>query len=87
MLALPIDVEVSADEWAKYGREPIDMSEIRLLTDDLLATAKALDLPAIDAHPALVEAEPGAFLHGDLHMTPKGHRAVAGALAPIIQSR
>ncbi|APR87274.1 hypothetical protein A7982_12623 [Minicystis rosea] len=86
VLALPIDVEVSSDEWAKYGREPLDLGEVRALTDDLLATAASLDLPALDAHDTLAAAEPGAFLHADLHMTPKGHRAVGRALAQKIAS-
>ena len=85
MVALPIDVEVSAAEWAKYGHEPLDMSDVRGLTEDLLIAAKALQIEAIDARPALAAAEPGAFLNGDLHMSPKGHRAVAEALAEALR--
>jgi len=36
---------------------------------------------ALDATPALAAAEPGAFLDGDIHLTPRGHRALAEALA------
>ena len=80
VLALPLDVMVSPREWAKYGEEPEDMRGVKVLVDDLLATSKALGIRAVDATPALAAAEPGAFLDGDLHMTPKGHRAVAEAL-------
>src|SRR5262249_11927390 len=70
VLALPLDVDVSAAEWAKYGREPIDTSELRVLTEDLLAAAAALSIEAVDAREALAAAEPGAFLKGDLHLSP-----------------
>ncbi len=81
VLALPLDVMVSADEWAKYGAPPRDPRAQRGLVDDVLATAAAIGIDAVDATPALAAAEPGAFLLGDLHLTPKGHRAVADALA------
>ena len=87
VLALPVDVEVSPAEWAKYDHAPLDMSDVGALTDDLLATAAALGIDALDARPALLAAEPGAFLNGDLHMSPKGHRAVANALAAALAER
>jgi hypothetical protein len=80
VIALPIDVQVSADEWRKYGREPIDMSATTALADDLLSTANALGMRTLDALPALRAAEPGAFLDGDIHMTAKGHNALAWAI-------
>jgi hypothetical protein len=80
VIALPIDVQVSAQEWRKYGREPIDMSATTALADDLLSTANALGMHTLDALPALRKAEPGAFLDGDIHMTAKGHNALAWAI-------
>lgn len=85
VVVLPLDVMVSNTEWAKYGRTPEDMSEVRVLVDDLLATAKSLGIPAVDTTAALAAAEPGAFLDGDLHMTPKGHRAVAELVAGSLE--
>ena len=41
-------------------------------------------MSALDATAALAAAEPGAFLNRDLHMTPKGHDAVARALAATL---
>jgi lysophospholipase L1-like esterase len=34
----------------------------------------------------LRDAEPGAFLDADIHMTPKGHAALAAALADALAS-
>jgi predicted metal-dependent hydrolase len=84
VLALPMDVQVSAEEWKKYGEEPLDMKETLVLLDDIVATARWLGVSALDLTPALARAEPGAFLHGDIHMTPKGHRAVAEALVATL---
>jgi hypothetical protein len=87
VLVLPLDVMVSAEEWKKYGAAPIDMSATRVLVDDVVASAQELAALAVDATPALAAAEPGAFLDGDLHMTPKGHAAVAAALAKALDKK
>jgi hypothetical protein len=88
VVALPMDVQVSKDEWAKYASPgapspapTIDMAPAAILIADLVESAEALGLLALDATPALAAAEPGAFLHADIHMTPKGHRALAEAIA------
>jgi lysophospholipase L1-like esterase len=84
VVALPMDVQVSKEEWAKYGptvEAPLDMEPSRVLIRDLIDTAESIGALALDATPALEAAEPGAFLHADIHMTPKGHRALAEALA------
>jgi hypothetical protein len=95
VVALPMDVQVSKDEWAKYASPgvadrasgagvpapAIDMAPAAILIADLVESAEALGLLALDATPALAAAEPGAFLHADIHMTPKGHRALAEAIA------
>jgi hypothetical protein len=84
VVILPIDVQVSADEWKKYGHAPIDMAPSRALNDELAALARSLGLSVLDAAPTLAAAEPGAFLDKDIHMTAKGHAAVASALAQVI---
>jgi len=85
VVALPVDVQVSADEWAKYGvDDPPDMEPSLALLGDLLASAEALGIRGLDATPALRAAEPGAFLNGDIHMTAQGHAALAEALAEVI---
>jgi hypothetical protein len=81
VVALPLDVQVSSDEFAKYGATPIDMKGTRRLVDDLVESAEAMGVSALDATPALSKAEPGAFLLGDIHLTPKGHSALADAIA------
>jgi len=86
VVALPVDVQVSADEWVKYGIEPSaapDMEPSLALLGDLLTSVEALEVGArgLDATKALREAGPGAFLSGDIHMTAKGHAALADALA------
>ncbi len=76
VVALPMDLMVSPAEWAKYGgAHPIDMAPTRILVDDVVASAEALGAEALDATPALAAAEPGAFLDGDIHLTPRGQRA------------
>jgi len=85
VIALPIDVQVSASEWHKYGREPIDMSATTALADDVLSTAHALGMRTLDALAALKAAEPGAFLDGDIHMTAKGHNALAWAIHRVLR--
>jgi len=87
VLVLPLDVQVSASEWKKYGQaEALDLTTTRVLADDVLAMADELGARAVDAWPALAAAEPGAFLNGDLHMTPKGHDAVALAIVHTLAS-
>lgn len=84
VVALPIDIQVSAQEWTKYGEEPVDMSESLVLLADLVHDARALGARTLDATLPLRDAEPGAFLDGDIHMTPKGHAALAHALVDVL---
>lgn len=84
VLILPIDVQVSAQEWAKYGHDPIDMTPTAALTGELVELCRGLGVSALDASAALAAAEPGAFLDKDIHMTPRGHAAVAAALAKTL---
>jgi len=81
---LPIDVQVSADEWKKYGFEPIDLEPARILVDDVIDAAEDVGASAVDLTAALRAAEPGAFLDKDIHLTPKGHEAVAKAIADAL---
>ncbi len=81
VVALPIDVQVSSAEWQKYDAPEIDMSASRVLLADLVASAHRLRVRALDATEALAAAEPGAFLDRDIHMTAKGHAALARAIA------
>ena len=85
VMILPIDVQVSPQEWTKYGAQPIDMTPSKALTDELVTLCHALGVSVLDATPVLAAAEPGAFLWGDIHMTPKGHAAVATALAKTLR--
>jgi hypothetical protein len=79
---LPVDVQVDPAEWDKYGvEERPDMSESLVLLDDLVANAEQLRIRALHVTEALRAAEPGAFLDADIHMTARGHAAVAEALA------
>lgn len=81
VVILPIDVQVSAEEWKKYGVSPINMEPSKALTAELVELCHTLGLSVLDATDVLARAEPGAFLDKDIHMTPKGHAAVAAALA------
>ncbi len=87
VVGLPVDVMVSREEAKKYRNFPkdLDLGPARILVTDLIESSEAMGVSAVDALPVLQAAEPGAFLLGDLHMTPKGHRAVAEALAARIR--
>jgi hypothetical protein len=84
VVALPLDVQISKDEWKKYGAEPIDMTPADLLVADVVDTSLALGATPVDPTEALRAAEPGAFLHGDIHLTPKGHRALAEHVVKVM---
>lgn len=86
VVALPLDVQISKDEWAKYGTKPIDLEPARILIDDVIDAAEDVGATAVDLTDALRAAEPGAFLDKDIHMTPKGHEAVAKALAAALEA-
>lgn len=87
VIALPVDVQVSNQEWTKYGVEDgPDMESSLALLADLTASARAEGARALDATAALRDASPGAFLNGDIHMTAKGHAALASALAQTLAS-
>ena len=85
VVALPIDVQVSSTEWKKYGAPVTEMAPTLALTSDMLESARSLGMRALDTLPALRAASPGAFLHGDIHMTRKGHDAVAKAIAAAMK--
>lgn len=88
VVMLPFDVQVSSDEWAKYGVEDgPDMAPTLALLDDAAASATQLGIATFDATPTLREALPGAFLDADIHMTPKGHAALGAALADALDSK
>jgi hypothetical protein len=84
VVLLPIDVQVSADEWKKYGAVPVDTEPGKALVAALVARCRDLGVPVLDATPVLAAAEPGAFLDKDPHMTARGHAAVAAALAHLL---
>jgi hypothetical protein len=87
VVGLPIDVQVDPHEWVKYGvTDPPDMQESLLLLADLAADAAALGMRALDGTAALRAAEPGAFLDHDIHMTARGHAALATALADTLST-
>ncbi|GDX80523.1 hypothetical protein LBMAG42_23340 [Deltaproteobacteria bacterium] len=87
VVALPLDVQVSDTEWAKYGAEKVDMTESRALLTDLVAGASRMGLRALDLTEALAAAEPGAFQDGDLHMTAKGQAAAGEAIAAALKTQ
>ncbi len=83
-VALPLDVQVHESEWAKYADEPVDLGRVRALASIYLAEARSHGVPALDLFEPLAAASPGAFLPDDYHLSPAGHRAVAEALAPLL---
>lgn len=87
VLVLPIDVMVSPAEWTKYGKDPKtapSLEAAQAFVSELAESARDAGAEALDATAILRASEPGAFLDADIHMTPKGHAAVAGALAELL---
>lgn len=84
IVALPVDVQVSAEEWVKYGKPPIDMSATYVLLDDAVDFAQSRGVRALNAIPALAGAQPGAFLNADIHMSVTGQAALGKAIAQLL---
>ena len=85
-VALPLDVQVSSREWPKYRTRGEDLSATEILLEDFLADARALGVPSLNLLPALRAAEPGAFLPDDYHLSPRGHRVTAAAIAALLEA-
>lgn len=85
LVVLPLDVQVSSTEWAKYGATPTKMEPTLELNQALVAAAYERGLRAVELTDTLRAAEPGAFLLGDLHLTRKGTRAAAATVAEALK--
>jgi hypothetical protein len=86
VVVLPIDVQVSKEEWVKYDTEPLDMSATLALNQSVTQTAEKLHLRVVDPLLALRTQQPGMFLHQDLHLTPRGHEVVAKEIASALKN-
>ena len=86
VLVLPMDVQVDAREWAKYGRPARDLSRLSVLGTALLEDLEPLGVTGIDLLPALEAASPGAFLDDDPHLSARGHAAVAEQLISALHA-
>jgi hypothetical protein len=86
VVALPIDVQVNKAEWQKYGAAEQDMEPTKLLNADVVDAAEYVGAEGFDAMKTLAAAEPGAFLDADIHMTPKGHKALGQAIASVLST-
>ena len=85
LLALPMDVQISTEEWKKYGNAPLDMKQSLVLVRDLVEAVRDAGGIAVDPTEPLRAAQPGAFLDRDPHLSPKGHEVVGKALADALK--
>lgn len=85
VVVLPLDVQVSKQEWSKYDAPEKELSTTLELNRSFTAAAQRRGLRAVDVVEPLQKAEPGAFLLGDLHMTTKGIAAVATFVAEALK--
>ncbi len=86
LVVLPLDVQVSSKEWAKYGAPPVNMEPTLELNHAFADAARQRGLRTIELTDVLRAAEPGAFLLGDLHLTPKGTSAAGAAVAEALKT-
>lgn len=94
VLLLPIKLraigyatELSPSTLVEIGRD-WDLAEQDTLSMQLAALCEELNVPYIDATPALREAASAGqlvFLPLDVHMSPQGHRVVANLLNPVLE--
>lgn len=84
LVVLPLDVQVSDDEWKKYGQSPRSMDASLAYSELLVEAVRASGLRAVHLATPLAHGEPGVFLDGDLHLTAKGHQIVANELAALL---
>ncbi len=80
-VALPIDVQVDPREWRKYAGRPVDLAPTEVLLEDFVDETEAVGVEAVNLLSALRGASPGAFLPDDYHLSPRGHAAIARAVA------
>ena len=78
---LPMDVQVHPSEWKKYASDRVDLRPTEALLDLFVGEARHHGVRTVDLRAPLLAASPGAFLPDDYHLSPRGHSAVAGALA------
>jgi hypothetical protein len=80
---------VEADRVALLQKVKLDPADYRtgLAQQRMLSVCRKLPLPALDLTPnlAAVPDLPSAFL-ADRHLSPKGHRVVAEAVAPEVEA-
>ncbi|MFT3767346.1 MAG: hypothetical protein QM820_17745 [Minicystis sp.] len=86
VIGLPMDVMAVPAAWKKYGGKTVDLAPVATLMTDLVETAKSLGASALDATPALAAAGEDAFLPHEFHLSSKGHRAFAEAIAKAIEA-
>lgn len=83
VVVLPIDVQVDPSAWKKYGgQRRIDLTQTLSLLDDATRAAEVAGAKAIGFHRLpKPEAFAGLFLDDNDHLSPKGHRLLADAIA------
>jgi hypothetical protein len=84
VVGLPLDVQVDANQFKKYGEEPKDLSSTLALLDDLCADSTMLGARCLNATSALKASGEGTFLDGDLHLTAKGQKAFGETIAKTL---
>jgi SGNH hydrolase-like domain, acetyltransferase AlgX len=80
MVALPLDIQLDPQRFVSYGEQPEDLSSSLVLLEDMCRDSEHLGVRCLNAASALKESGEGTFLDGDLHLTPKGHTALAEAI-------
>ena len=85
VVVVPLDVQVSPKQWAKYGQPAVDMEPSRALGTDVVEAAESMGALGLDLTEALRAVGDDAFLPKDLHLTAKGHAAAAQAIADRVK--
>lgn len=86
VVGLPMDVMAVPAAWKKYGEKTVDLGPVKALMGDLVERARDIGAGALDATAALAAVGEEAFLPREFHLSPRGHRAFAEAIAGAVNA-
>lgn len=84
VVGLPTDTMITPAAFQKYGEDPVDMSQVDQLTDDLRVATEAVGAAWVDLKPLLTPLGLSGFLPREFHLSVAGHMQVGAELARLV---